>query len=136
MAPRTTGSRAGPNRLRWAPELVQMSVPAPMELALDNEVQVAAGRMPTRLCLTSREEASQPPIEADLQTEERVLPLRHTTHKAWAWAQQRTLSRVELAVHPPPSAILRNEPPSKRASSNTRTRSWSSLEHPRCSYRS
>ena len=81
MAPRTTESRAGPSRLRWAPEPVRMCVPAALEALLHNEVQVEVARMPTRLCHTNQGEEYPLPKEVDQQTEERVPLQRRTTLK-------------------------------------------------------
>ena len=58
-----------------------MCVPAALEVPLDNEVQVAAARMPTRLCHTNQGAEYPPPKEVDQQIEERVPLQRRTTLK-------------------------------------------------------
>ena len=58
-----------------------MCVPAALEALLHKEVQVAAERMPTRLCHTNQREEYPLPKEVDQQTEERVPLRRRTTLK-------------------------------------------------------
>lgn len=116
------------SHLQLAPEQVPMSGRVPMELW--PVVRAEVGKMLTRLCQTEEElwgsVAAQP---VDVQAHPQPL-IRHKVSE-WVWIT----SGVELHTRKVLETPRNGQQLSRRTSSSTQTRSWSSWVRPRCSYK-